>query len=104
MNFYTVSMILVSALVTYLVRMIPMALLRKKIRSPFILDCLYYMPYAVLAAMTVPQIFYSAGDLLPSAVGAAVAVITAAANRSLTVVALSASLGAYLTSLIITLI
>lgn len=46
--------ILVMAAVTYLIRMLPLALSRKEITSPFIRSFLYYVPYACLAAMTFP--------------------------------------------------
>ena len=49
--------IVVMAGVTYLIRMLPLALLRKKLRSRFIKSFLFYVPYAVLAVMTVPAIF-----------------------------------------------
>ena len=53
--------IVVMAGVTYLIRMLPLALLRKKLRSRFIKSFLFYVPYAVLAVMTVPAIFESTG-------------------------------------------
>ena len=51
--------IAVMAGVTYLIRMIPFTVFRKQIKSRLIKSVLYYLPYAVLAAMTVPAIFYS---------------------------------------------
>lgn len=48
--------ILVMALVTYLIRAIPFVLFRKQIKSRFIKSLLYYLPYAVLTAMTIPDI------------------------------------------------
>ena len=55
--------IVVMAGVTYLIRMLPLALLRKKLRSRFIKSFLFYVPYAVLAVMTVPAIFESTGSV-----------------------------------------
>ena len=49
----------VMAGVTYLVRMLPLVLVKKKIENRFINSFLYYVPYAVLAVMTVPAIFSS---------------------------------------------
>ena len=50
--------------VTYLVRMLPLVLVKKKIENRFInLLFLYYVPYAVLAVMTVPAIFSSTASL-----------------------------------------
>ena len=58
--------IAVMAGVTYLIRMIPFTVFRKQIKSRFIKSVLYYLPYAVLAAMTVPAIFYSTGNIKSS--------------------------------------
>ena len=49
----------VMAGVTYLVRAIPLLLVKKPIKNKFLLSFLHYIPYAVLAAMTVPAIFYA---------------------------------------------
>ena len=54
--------IFVMAAVTYLIRMIPFTFFRKKIKSRFFRSFLYYIPYAVLSAMTIPAIFYSTGN------------------------------------------
>lgn len=89
--------IAVMAGVTYLIRMIPMTVFRKKIRSRFFRSFLYYIPYAVLSAMTIPAIFYSTGNMVTAAVGTAVAVILAYWNLPLIVVALAASAAALLT-------
>ena len=61
--------IVVMAGVTYLIRMLPLALLRKKLRSRFIKSFLFYVPYAVLAVMTVPAIFESTGSVFSAACG-----------------------------------
>ena len=86
--------IAVMAGVTYLVRMIPFAVFRKQIKSEFFRSFLYYVPYAVLTAMTVPAIFYSTGSILTAAVGTAVAVILAYLDMPLIAVALAASAAA----------
>ena len=81
-------MIVTMAGVTYLIRMIPMVFFRKKITSRFIQSLLFYMPYAVLSAMTFPHIFYSTGSFWTALIGTAVALIAAACKRSLLVVAI----------------
>ena len=93
--------ILVMAGVTYLIRMIPFTLFRKKIRSRFFRSFLYYIPYAVLSAMTIPAIFYSTGSLTTSIIGTIVAVLLAYMKKPLIVVALAASAAALLTGLIL---
>lgn len=92
--------LLVMAVTTYLIRMIPFAAFQKTVRSRFIKSLLYYIPYAVLGAMTFPAIFYST-DSLPSAVaGTAVGLGLAFFKRPLIVVALGACAAALLTSLV----
>ena len=93
--------ILVMAGVTYLIRMIPFTLFRKEIKSRYIKSLLFYLPYAVLSAMTIPAIFYSTGNLTTAIVGTVVAVIVAYFDKPLIVVALSAAASALVTGLII---
>ena len=93
--------IAVMAGVTYLVRMIPFTAFRKQIKSRFIKSILYYLPYAVLSAMTVPAIFYSTGNLKSAIVGTVVAVVIAFFEKPLIIVALAAALSALITELII---
>ncbi len=93
--------IAVMAVVTYLVRMIPFTVFRKKIKSQFFRSFLHYIPYAVLSAMTIPAIFYSTGDMVTAAIGTVVAVVLAYFNMPLIVVALAASAAALITGLII---
>jgi len=92
--------IAVMAVVTYLIRMLPFTLFRRKIESRFIRSFLYYIPYAVLSAMTIPAIFYATGDVVTSVIGAVVAVILAYLRLPLIVVALAASAAALLAGFI----
>lgn len=93
--------IAVMAGVTYLVRMIPFTLFRRQIKSRYIRSVLYYLPYAVLSAMTIPAIFYSTDNFITAAVGTAVAVILAFFNKPLIVVALAAAGSAFVAGLVI---
>ena len=97
--------IAVMAVVTYLIRMLPLTIFRKKIRSPFLRSSfLYYIPYTVLSAMTIPAIFYSTGSLLSAVIGTAIAVILAYRNLPLIVVALAASVSALVTDFLCSII
>ncbi|MBR2460136.1 MAG: AzlD domain-containing protein [Clostridia bacterium] len=87
------------AVVTYLLRMIPMTFFRKKVTSRFIRSMLYYLPYAVLSAMVIPAVFSSTGSMITAAAGLVVALILALFNRSLITVALGASAAAYIAGL-----
>lgn len=93
--------IAVMALTTYLIRVIPFALVRGKIRSRFINSVLYYIPYAVLSAMTFPAIFYATGNVVTSAVGTVVALGMAYFDLPLIAVALGSSASAFITAIII---
>lgn len=96
--------IAVMAGVTYLVRMLPMVIFRKKIKSRFIRSFLYYIPYAVLAAMTFPAVFSSTGSVLSAAVGVVIALLLAFFENGLVTVAVFACLGVLVTELIETFI
>lgn len=91
--------IMVMAGVTYLIRMIPFTFFRKKIKSGFFRSFLYYIPYAVLSAMTLPAIFYSTGNIITAAAGTIAAVVLAYFDLPLIVVALAASGTAFVTGL-----
>ena len=80
----------VTAGVTYLIRMLPLTVFRKEIKSRFVRSFLTYIPYAVLGAMTFPDVFISTGDLRTAVCGTAVAVALAWRGRSLLTVALAA--------------
>lgn len=93
--------IFVMAAVTYLIRMIPFAFFRKKIKSRFFRSFLYYIPYAVLSAMTIPAIFYSTGNLVTAIAGTIAAVVLAYFNLPLIIVALAAAATAFTVGLFI---
>lgn len=95
----TAVYILVMAGVTYLIRAIPFGFFQKKITSKFLRSFLYYIPYAVLSAMTIPAIFYSTGNIATAAVGTVTALVLAFFELPLIVVALAASAAAFLTGL-----
>ncbi|MBE6924700.1 MAG: AzlD domain-containing protein [Ruminococcaceae bacterium] len=81
--------LLVTAGVTYLIRMLPLVLMKKKITNRFILSFLHYIPYSVLAVMTVPAIFYTT-EPIPAVAGFVVAVGLAFKGKSLLTVAVAA--------------
>ena len=75
---------------TYLVRMLPLVLMKGRIRSRFLLSFLHYIPYAVLSVMTIPAIFSATGDLRTAAAGFVVAMVLSWKGRSLLTVAAAA--------------
>lgn len=91
MNYvYILTAILIMAGVTYLVRMLPLVLFRKEIKNPLVKSFLYYIPYSVLAAMTIPEILYSTKTIWSAAGGLVCALMLAYNRRSLLTVALGA--------------
>ena len=94
--------IAIMALVTYAIRAIPFVAFRKKIQSRFVQDFLYYVPNAVLSAMTIPAVLYATDHMASAAVGAAVAVVLAFFRRGLLTVALSACGAALIAELALT--
>lgn len=84
--------LIVMAGVTYLIRMLPLTVFRREIRSVFVQSFLHYVPYAVLGAMTFPDVLYSTGSLWTALAGLIVAVIMAWRGRSLLTVAIGACL------------
>ena len=91
----------VMAGVTYLVRMLPLVIFRKKIKSRFVTDFLYYVPYAVLGAMTIPAVLYSTGSIASAAAGLIAAVLLAFKDKGLLAVAVAACITAFAAELLI---
>ena len=87
--------------ITYLIRMLPLVLVKKKIKNKYILSFLYYIPYAVLTVMTIPAIFYSTSYKLSATVGFVIAFILAYINKSLVTVAALSCVGVFVTELIL---
>ena len=74
--------------------LLPLAAIRSKVKSPFVRSFLYYVPYAVLGAMTFPAVFSATGSLTASAIGAAVALVLGWMGKSLLTVAAAACVAA----------
>ncbi len=92
--------IIVMAGVTYLVRMLPFVIFRKKIKSRFVKDFLYYVPYAVLGAMTIPAVFFSTGNIISAVIGLAAALVLAFRGKGLLPVAIAGCAAAFAAELV----
>ena len=90
MNLYVY--IFTMALTTYLIRVLPLTIFRKPIRSRFLRSFLHYVPYACLTAMTFPAILSSTASILSGAAALIVAIVLAYRGKSLIVVAVSSSM------------
>ena len=55
--------------VTYLIRVLPFVIFKGKITNRFVKSFLFYVPYAVLGAMTFPAILFSTGNYIASVAG-----------------------------------
>ena len=93
-DFYIYLLIMMAT--TYLIRAVPFVLVKEKIKNPFICSFLYYIPYAVLAAMTVPAVFYATNSIISAAVGLITAVIFSLRGAALTKVAAAACIAVFL--------
>ena len=97
---YIIAGIAVMALVTYLVRMLPMVIFRKKITNVRVKSFLYYVPYAVLSAMTFPAIFSSTGTYPSAIAGCGVAVFLAYKGKGLLTVAVGAAAAVFIVQML----
>ncbi len=82
--------VLLMAGVTYLIRMLPLVIFKRKIQNRTVKSFLFYMPYAVLTAMTIPAIFTATASVWSAAAGLIAAVILALREKSLLTVAVFA--------------
>ena len=87
------------ALVTYIPRVVPMTVFRRQIHSRYIRSFLDYTPYAVLGAMTFPDVFTSTGSLYSALAGTAVALFLSYKRKGLVTVACSVIAVVYLVEL-----
>lgn len=82
----------------WIMRFIPLALLRKPLTNPRLVEFVNALPYAILTAMVVPGAFSAAGSVAASAIALGVALALSLAGRSLPTVAAAATAAAYLAS------
>lgn len=94
MSFYIY--VAVMAVVTYLIRMVPLVLMDREIKNTFIKSFLYYVPYAALASMTFPAILFSTTQLAAAVAGLAVAIFMAFREKGLLLVALGACVAVFI--------
>lgn len=88
--------VLVMAVTTYLIRALPLTLLKKPIENRFLKSFLHYVPTACLTAMTFPAILYATENMISGAIGLAVAVVLALKKKSLIVVAVASCAAVFL--------
>jgi branched-subunit amino acid transport protein len=98
-SIYLTLAIATMAVVTYLPRVLPLILVRGRIQNAFLRSFLYYVPYAVLTAMTLPAIFQATGSPVSAAAGLAAAILLGLRGQPLLTVALGAAAVVWITGL-----
>lgn len=93
--------ILAMALTTYLIRVLPLTVLRRPVKSRFLKSFLHYVPYACLSAMTFPAILYDTRSVVSGAAALIVAVFLAFRGKSLLTVSIASAAAVFLTELIL---
>lgn len=91
--------LIVAALTLYAVRALPMTLIRKDIKSPFIRSFLYYVPYVTLSVMTFPAILEATGNTISAWAGFVMALVIAYIDGNLFRVAIGACIMVYIVEL-----
>jgi len=91
--------LLVMAGVTYLIRVLPYIFMRKEVKNRFFKSFLLYVPYTVLAAMTIPAILFATGNIFSAVAGLLVAVVVALFEKGLLTVAISSCVAVLLVEL-----
>lgn len=87
MNLYTY--IFAMAITTYFIRMLPLTIFRKPIKSRFVKSFLHYVPYACLTAMTFPAILYDTTYIISGIAALIIAIVLAFRGKSLLTVSLA---------------
>lgn len=93
--------ILVMTVVTYLIRVLPLTLIRKPITNKFIRSFLYYVPYVTLTVMTFPDILYATNSVYSGLLALASGICLALSGRSLFTVAVCTCAAVYLSELVL---
>lgn len=98
MNAYITILIMSTS--TYLIRMIPFTLFRKKIKSRFLYSLFCYLPYAILSSMIFPYVLYSTENIYSSSVATLGAVILSIAGLPMAAVSIICSAAVFLIELL----
>lgn len=101
-SFFVYALVMMA--VAYLVRAVPFTAFRRKVKNRFVRSFLYYVPYAVLTAMTVPAAWFATSSIAVCSCGLCVAILLAYRGRGLVTVSLAACAGAFVMMLILKLI
>ena len=98
---YIYISIILMAVVTYLIRVVPLLVLRKPIKSRFFRSFLYYAPYVTLSVLTFPAILYSTGSFVSALAGSVVALVSASLRLGLPITAAAGCVTALILQLVL---
>ncbi len=101
MNKSIYAYIIVMAVVSYLIRVFPLAVIRKPITNKYIKSFLYYIPYVTLTVMTFPAIIYATDSKVGGIAALVVGVLLAVFTRNLFIVACGCCLTVLILSFVI---
>lgn len=93
--------LLIMAVVTYLIRMLPLTLIRKEIKNKTIRSFLYYVPYVTLAVMTFPAIISATGNRWTGIAGFVTALVMAYKGQGLFKVSVAACVVVFILELVV---
>lgn len=101
MNYNIWIYLLIMAVVTYLIRMLPLTLIRKEIKNKTIRSFLYYVPYVTLAVMTFPAIISATGNQWTGIAGFVTALVMAYKGQGLFKVSVAACVVVFILELVV---
>ena len=93
---YFVIALLITAGITYLIRLLPFLFVRKRIKNRFLKSFLYYVPHVVLSVLAFPAIITATGNVISGIIAASVCIVMAYMRKGL----LSCMLGSVAAALI----
>ena len=101
---YFILALLVTAGITYLIRVLPILFVRKRIKNEFLKSFLYYVPHVVLSVLAFPAIFTATGNLASGVVAAVVCIVMAYMRRGLLTCMLGSVAAALLAEIVLMLL
>ena len=87
-NSFLIELSLILGIICWLMKIIPFIFFNGKIKNQFINSFLYYVPFAIMTSMIIPEVFHSTSSVWSAIVGVIVSIILALLNQNILVVSL----------------